>query len=107
MDFWITVLICGCTIGLMTGLLVMVAMDGHWFKKLLACLLAMTIMGFAVGGAIWGETSGSMERWNNGVCVECGGAYKFSGGSQYRTSDTYFYSCEVCDHTIETSMLMN
>jgi hypothetical protein len=45
------------------------------------------------------------EVWNNGHCTECGGEYKFNGASKYRTRGYYYYTCENCDHTIETNTI--
>lgn len=39
------------------------------------------------------------EKYNEGVCVECGGVYEFSGGSG-RSQKEYYYTCNECDHTI-------
>lgn len=45
------------------------------------------------------------DRWNNGTC-ECGGVYELSAASQYRTSRSFYYTCDTCGHTEEFSHLM-
>lgn len=52
------------------------------------------------------EYKGDVSKWNNGICIECNGQMKFSGGSHHRTSEHYYYSCNDCGHTIETHSLM-
>ncbi len=42
------------------------------------------------------------DEYNNGICQICGGNYHFSGGNNY----VYFYTCDNCDHTIETLNIM-
>lgn len=43
----------------------------------------------------------TQAKWNNGICSECGGRYKFVMpiGHQYITE--YWYECEDCGHGIE------
>lgn len=42
-----------------------------------------------------------IDAWNNGICTECGGKYKFKNGN----NGTYYYACEDCDHVIEMAEL--
>ena len=42
-----------------------------------------------------------IDAWNNGICTECGGEYKFKNA--YNSS--YFYACENCDHVIKLEEL--
>lgn len=42
-----------------------------------------------------------INKWNNGICTECGGEYKFKNA--YNSS--YFYACEDCDHVIKLEEL--
>lgn len=54
-----------------------------------------------IGGTI--EANQSKEEYNNGICSECGGHYKFVSSSYIRnSSDEYYYSCEDCGYTIMT-----
>lgn len=42
-----------------------------------------------------------IDAWNNGICTECGGEYKFKNA--YNSS--YFYACEDCDYVIKLEEL--
>ena len=42
-----------------------------------------------------------IDTWNNGICAECGGEYKFKNA--YNSS--YFYACEDCEHVIKLEEL--
>lgn len=76
-------------------------------KRFIIIMLIFTIlMGMLILGVGY-ETKLSQEKWNNGVCTECGGKYRFSGATHLRNGgDYYYYSCEDCDHTIKTNILM-
>lgn len=61
----------------------------------------ITIVLAIIGGTI--EANQSEEEYNNGICSECGGHYKFVSSSYIRNdSDEYYYSCEDCGYTIMT-----
>lgn len=51
------------------------------------------------------DVENANDRWNNGIC-ECGGAYELSAASKYRTSESFYYTCNTCGHTEEFSHLM-
>lgn len=54
-----------------------------------------------IGGTI--EASQSEKEYNNGICSECGGHYKFVSSSHIMNgSNEYYYSCEDCGYTIMT-----
>ena len=59
------------------------------------CLMAM-IFGKTVKPEVLSK------EYNNGICQVCGGNYHFSGGNRFN----YFYTCDNCDHTIETLNIM-
>lgn len=72
--------------------------------RIIACLLALAIS-FGVTVLIYNDAKNANDRWNNGVC-ECGGTYEFSAASKYRTSESFYYTCDTCGHTEEFSHLM-
>ncbi len=72
--------------------------------RIIACLLALAIS-FGVTVLIYNDAKNADKRWNNGVC-ECGGTYEFSAASKYRTSESFYYTCDTCGHTEEFSHLM-
>lgn len=75
-----------------------------WGGKIIAILVALAIA-FGLATLIYKEAEGNRNRWNNGYC-ECGGEYQFSSATQWRSSKTYYYTCDKCGHTEEFSSLM-
>lgn len=72
--------------------------------KIIACLCALAIT-FGITALIYQDAKNADKRWNNGVC-ECGGTYEFSAASKYRTSESFYYTCDKCGHTEDFSHLM-
>lgn len=72
--------------------------------KIIACLCVLAVA-CGVMTLIYKDAENANDRWNNGVC-ECGGTYELSAASQYRTSKTFYYTCDNCGHTEEFSNLM-
>ena len=72
--------------------------------KIIACLCVLAVA-CGVMTLIYKDAENANDRWNNGVC-ECGGTYELSAASQYRTSKTFYYTCDECGHTEEFSHLM-
>ena len=73
-------------------------------KKIIACFLILVVT-FGIATLLYKQGEGKRERWNNGIC-ECGGTYELSAASQYRSSKTFYYTCDNCGHTEEFSHLM-
>ena len=73
-------------------------------KKIIACFLILVVT-FGIATLLYKQAEGEQERWNNGIC-ECGGTYELSAASQYRSSKTFYYTCDNCGHTEEFSNLM-
>lgn len=48
------------------------------------------------------EANEAIAAYNNGICTECGGKYHFSGSGLV----WYYYTCEQCDHTIRSKVIM-
>lgn len=72
--------------------------------KIIACLWVL-VVSYGVMALIYKDVENAENRWNNGVC-ECGGTYEFSAASKYRTSESFYYTCDKCGHTEEFSHLM-
>ena len=75
----------------------------NFFKTIgiFALLFALMIVLFGINSV----------RYNDGICTECGNQLSFAGAApSYRMSNRifthYFYTCENCGHTVETSFLM-
>lgn len=64
-------------------------------KDLLRGLAFVLVLGFALWLGITCENAIDDNRWNNGCCDECGGAWEFKSAETYRTSK-YWYQCENC-----------
>lgn len=73
-------------------------------KKILACFLILVVT-FGIATLLYKQAEREQERWNNGIC-ECGGTYELSAASQYRSSKTFYYTCDNCGHIEEFSNLM-
>lgn len=72
------------------------ALAKGWKGALVGLLVASAISG-ALCADIWVKE----KEWNNGICVECGGEYKFKSAAKARNgSETKYYTCEDCDHLI-------
>ena len=76
-----------------------------WGGKIIAIIIALAIA-FGLATLIYKEAEGNRNRWNNGIHIDCGGKYQFSSATQWRSSKTYYYTCDKCGHTEEFSSLM-
>ena len=72
--------------------------------KIIACLCVL-IVTCGIATLIYKDVENANDRWNNGIC-ECGGTYELSAASKYRTSESFYYTCNTCGHTEEFSHLM-
>lgn len=72
--------------------------------KIVACLCVL-IVTCGVTALMYMDAKSGDDRWNNGIC-ECGGAYELSAASQWRTSRSFYYTCDTCGHTEQFSHLM-
>lgn len=93
-------------IGYFLALMVSGGFPKHWWGHLLQILAGLAIA-CLIMGMLYAEADHDSEEYNSGICEVCGGDYKFSGATAYRTSRKYYYTCEDCDHTISTNSLMN
>lgn len=73
--------------------------------KIIAVLVALAIA-FGVATLLYKNAEGNYDRWNNGIHIDCGGEYQFSGATNYRGLKDYYYTCDKCGHTEEFSSLM-
>lgn len=68
-----------------------------------AVVLAVT---FVLTFGMYAEQKSDSNRWNNGVHIDCGGAYQFSSATDWRGSKTYYYTCDKCGHTEQFFSIM-
>lgn len=72
--------------------------------KIIACLCILAVA-FGVTTLLYQNIINQNDRWNNGICCECGGTYEFSAASQSIHSKTFYYTCNECGHTEEFDTL--
>lgn len=92
-------------LGLPVGVVIAIGRD-HWWSKLLAILISCAIC-FGFGCMFGQENEHDTDKFNNGICEQCGGEYRFTSSTRYRMSETFYYTCQDCGWTIETNRLMN
>ena len=73
--------------------------------KIIAVLVALAIA-FGVATLLYKNAEGNYDRWNNGIHIDCGGEYQFSGATKSFSSENYYYTCDKCGHTEEFSSIM-
>ena len=88
----------------------------HEDEKSVIVKIAHTVWGAIIGlavislitGAIFLDAAKDRRVYNNGICEVCGGEYHLVGVECRRMGTHHFYyECEDCHHTIETSSRMN
>lgn len=72
--------------------------------KIIACLCVL-IIACGITVLIYIDIEDNYNRWNNGIC-ECGGTYELTAVSQYCASKSFYYTCDICEHTEEFPDLM-
>lgn len=71
------------------------------FECFIAALATTLVLSCAFGALTTSITITDKKEWNNGICPSCGQVWEFKGGSQYRGSHTYYYSCDNCHINIK------
>lgn len=46
-------------------------------------------------------------EWNDGICLDCGGYYKYIEAVGHRRGTSYIYQCDTCGNMIELNTLKN
>lgn len=99
LGFIIAGLILTVSVGAFFALILTMKLEGKT-RIIIAVILAFVI-GFGLLKILMLNVEKDNEKWNNGICTECGGEYKFKNA--YNSS--YFYACENCDHVIKLEEL--
>lgn len=73
--------------------------------KIIASILALAVT-YGLTWGLYSEQMNAIDRWNNGVHAECGGAYQFSGATRSKATSSYYYTCDKCGHTEEFPSIM-
>lgn len=105
-DFIITAIIIALTVGVFFGLMFTSSMQG--FRRCIATIVIALIIGMIISVLIVGQAHGDIERWNNGVCPNCGEPWRLVSVQHLRSGDTAcYYTCDKCQRTIELHGLPN
>ena len=75
------------------------------FECFIVALATTLVLSCAFGALTAKQAITDKKAWNNGVCPSCGQVWEFKGGSQYRGSRSYYYSCDNCHINIEQHIL--
>lgn len=87
----------------------------HEDAKSVIVKIAHTVLGGLIGLAVIGAITGAVfldgmkdrQVYNNGVCEVCGGEYRLVGVESRKIGTHHFYyECENCHHTIDTTSRM-
>ena len=46
------------------------------------------------------------NKWNDGICTECGGDYEFFQAVGHGSSTSYIYKCDSCGKIVEFENIM-
>lgn len=60
-------------------------------------------------GLVWYKADNNtvIKRYNNGICRDCGGEYKYDQAVGHYRSTTYIYKCNKCGNIIELDSELN
>ena len=79
---------------------IMLVPFGYLANKWTGAFIALVIA-FIISGLFALDSETKRIEWNNGICNQCGGKYKFEGAAKSRMgTETLYYICENCDHLI-------
>ena len=73
-------------------------------KKIIACICVI-IISFGITSLFFIDQAGETERWNGGICADCGGIYELSAVFE-RLITTFYYTCNNCGHTVSFAQIM-
>lgn len=93
-------------VGYFLALMITGGVAKKWWTKLLQAVLGF-IIGAAFLGCLYLDQKEDARQYNEGICSECNGEYKFSSAAGKGLSRRYYYSCADCDHTIEVESIQN
>lgn len=99
LGFIIAGLILTISVGAFFALIVTRGLEGR--KRVVIAIIIAFAVGFGLLRILIVENEKENEKWNNGICTECGGEYKFKNAN----NGTYYYACEDCDHVIKMAKL--
>ena len=106
LNFIMTGLMLTVFIGVFIALIITIDLKGK--QRIITAIVLAFVIGFGLSALLMVEIKVDNEKWNNGICIECGGKYEFQSSSYRRNADDkYFYKCKNCGYTIELNSLRN
>ena len=105
-NFIMTGLMLTVFMGVFIALIITIDLKGK--QRIITAIVLAFVIGFGLSALLMVEIKVDNEKWNNGICIECGGKYEFQSSSYRRNAgDKYFYKCKNCGYTIELNSLRN
>ena len=95
-------LVMSVSVGAFMALLFTVGMNDGIPRTITVIILSLAI-GFGFIFIMNEYREYEEERWNNGICMECGTKYHFQSAAREKSSTTYYYVCEN-GHIFETDI---
>lgn len=96
-------LILSVSMGAVFALILTSGMKDGFPKAIVSIILAL-FSGFGLMFCMVKHSEHEANKWNKGICPKCGTEWHFQSATKYRTSTTYYYSCEN-GHVLETESL--
>lgn len=94
------------SVGAFVAFIITIDLKGK--QRVVTAVILAFVIGFGLSTLLMVEIKVDNEKWNNGVCIECGGKYEFQSSSYRRSAnDKYYYKCKNCGYTIELNSLRN
>lgn len=104
--FIIAGLILTVSVGAFFALVITSSLEGK--KRVIIAIIIAFAVGFGLLRLLVVKGEIENEKWNNGICIKCGGKYEFQSSSYRRNADDkYYYKCKNCGYTIELNSLRN
>ena len=74
-----------------------------WDIYCVPIIFGVCIIAAIVGVVVWYEAdkNAAIERYNNGICRDCGGEYEYDQAVGHYYSTTYIYKCDKCGNIVE------
>lgn len=99
-------LILTVSVGAFVALIITIDLKGK--QRIITAIVIALVMGFGLSALLMVEIKVDNEKWNNGICTECGGKYEFQSSTYKRNvGDEYYYKCKNCGYTISLNDLRN
>lgn len=75
-------------------------------KGRIIIVIVCVVVSFLTAMLMYADAATEKDCWNNGIHIDCGGEYQFTGATNWRGSKDYYYTCNKCGHTEEFNRLI-